>query len=272
MRALFRIYQLFNILSLDIVAGAIACALFFAKIFHVEIKTIGLVALSLTVWVIYTIDHLRDARLIMRPATTLRHRFHQENFRLMVIFLSLAMTGGAIAIFFIRRQVFEWGRILTGVIILYLLLQRSLRLLKELFVALLYTAGVLLLSITVTQIEIAVEHYFLIFQFAATAWANLVLFSWFDHDFDQSNDQNSLVTILGKSSSQTVLLGLFGLNFLLTVIQLLAKMALIPVLILFLMNVTLFLIYIFRNDLKNEDRYRLIGDAVFLFPAILLIL
>lgn len=271
MRALFRIHQLFNILSIDIVAGSVASALFFAKIFQVQIKTIGLVALALTVWVIYTIDHLRDAKTIMRPATTLRHRFHQENFRPLVIFLCAAVIGGAIAIFFIRRQVFEWGLVLIAVVILYLLLQRSLRFLKELFVASLYTAGVLLLSITVTPIEIVFAHYLLILQFAATAWANLVLFSWFDHDFDQRNDQNSFVTILGKRSSQAFLYVLFVFNFFLTAIQLLGGMPFLPVLILLLMNLTLFLIYVFRNNLKNEDKYRLIGDAVFLFPAVVLI-
>lgn len=271
MSILFRAYQHINVLSIDIVAGAVVSALFFAKIFQVQIRIMGLIALGLTVWVIYTIDHLRDAKKISHRASTLRHRFHQENFRVLVFFLSIAVVADGIAIFFIRRQVFEWGLMLTGVVILYLIFQRSLRFLKELFVACLYTAGVLLLSITVTPLDMMMAHYLLIIQFAVTAWANLVLFSWFDHAFDQQDDQKSFVTILGKRTTQVFLSCLFGLNSLLTVIHYALETPVMPVVILLLMNVTLLLIYIFRKTLDKDDRYRLIGDAVFLFPALFLV-
>ena len=267
---LFRFFQYINILSLDIVGGAIASALFFGKILKVEIKPIGLIALGLTVWVIYTIDHLRDARKIAHPAATLRHRFHQENFRVLLVLLFIAIIADAIAIFFIRRQVFEWGLILTAVVALYLIFHRSLRFLKELFVASLYTAGVLLLSVTVSRVQLEMVHYVLIIQFAIAAWTNLLLFSWFDHVFDQRNAQNSFVTILGRSTAQAFLYGLFIASFLLTIVQLPMKIQLAPVLVLLLMNATLFLIFMFRVRLEKDDRYRLIGDAVFLFPLLLL--
>ncbi len=271
MRVLFRFFQYINILSLDIVGGAIASALFFGEILNVQIKPIGLVALGLTVWVIYTIDHLRDARKIPHPAATLRHRFHQENFRVLSFILMIATVADAVAIFFIRRQVFEWGMVLTAVVALYLIFHRSLRFLKELFVASLYTAGVLLLSVTVSPVHLSTPHYFMIIQFAIAAWANLVLFSWFDQAFDERNEQNSFVTILGRKTAQIFLYGLFLLSFLLTVIQLLMEIQTAPVLILLLMNATLFLIFMFRVPLEKDDKYRLIGDAVFLFPLLLLI-
>ena len=64
MRAGLRFYQYINILSLDIAAGAVISAVFFAQIFNVQIKPYGLLALGLTVWIIYTVDHLRDAKKI----------------------------------------------------------------------------------------------------------------------------------------------------------------------------------------------------------------
>jgi hypothetical protein len=269
MRSFFRVYQYINILSIDIVAGAVVSAIFFANIFAVQVKTVGLIALGLTVWAIYTIDHLRDARRIMHPAATLRHRFHQENFLTLTILLGAALVIDAVAIFFIRRQVFEWGLVLTAIVILYLVFQHSLRFLKELFVASLYTAGVLLLSITVAPPEIVVEYRLLIFQFAVTACANLVLFSWFDQIYDQRNEQNSFATILGNKTTHRFLYGLFLLNFLLTIIQVAVGTPLMPVLVLFAMNVALVLIYVFRKNLEKDDIYRLMGDAVFLFPLVL---
>jgi 4-hydroxybenzoate polyprenyltransferase len=270
MRLLFRAYQFLNILSIDIVAGALTSALFFAKILEVRIRPMGLVALALTVWAIYTTDHLRDAKKIARPAATLRHRFHQKNFRVLSLCLCAAIATGAVVIFFIRRQVFESGLILTGAVILYLGFQRYLRFLKEFFVACLYTAGVVLLSITVTPLDITLAHILLIIQFAIAAWTNLILFSWFDFSFDEKNDQNSFVTIFGKKTARTFLVSLFGFSLLLSILQMQMSTPLVPVLILLLMNITLLLTFVFRKALGKQDLYRLIGDAVFLFPSILL--
>ena|SRR5688572_29933788 len=108
MRAGFQFYQYVNILSLDVAAGAVISALFFAQIFNVQIKPYGLLALGLTVWIIYTADHLRDAKKIKHRASTQRHRFHQQYFCSLTVFVGSAILLDAVTIFFIRRQVFEW--------------------------------------------------------------------------------------------------------------------------------------------------------------------
>ena len=180
MHSIFQFYRYINTLSLDIAAGAVVSAQLFARIFNVQIKTYGLIALGLTVWIIYTLDHLRDAKKIKHSASTERHRFHQQNFKVLVCFLVIAVLVDALTIFFIRRQVLEWGLVLWAVVVFYLTVQQFLRFLKEFFIAGLYTWGVLLLSITVTSIDLGVHHTLLIVQFAIAAWINLVLFSWFD--------------------------------------------------------------------------------------------
>ena len=271
MRVILRFYQYLNILSLDITTGAIVCALFFAKIFEVQVKPYGLVALGLTVWIIYTADHLRDAKKIKHSASTKRHRFHQQYFSVLVCFLCAALFLDLVTIFFIRRQVFEWGLILATIVVFYLIVQQYLRFLKEFFIAALYTWGVLLLSITITPITINTEHRLLIVVFGLIAWTNLVLYSWFDQVFDQQDEQNSFVTILGKRTTHFFLYGLFGASFLIAAIQVTVFTTSAPILILSTMNIILFLLFTFRNAFVNDDLYRLIGDAVFLIPAIFLI-
>ncbi len=271
MRTIIRLYQYVNILSLDIVAGAVISALFFAKIFEVNVKVYGLIALGLTVWIIYTVDHLRDAKKIKHPASTRRHRFHQRNFKALLFFLCWAIVIDAITIFFIRKQVFEWGLILFVGVIVYLIVQQSLRFLKEFVIAALYTCGILILSISLTPIDIGRAHYFHIVQFGLIAWTNLVLFSWFDQHYDQKDEQNSFVTIVGDRLTGDFLYGLCGLNYLLTLIHITLSEVNTPVIILFLMNIVLFFIFFFRKSMAKDDLYRLIGDAVFLLPAIFLI-
>jgi hypothetical protein len=271
MWARFQFYQYINILSLDVAAGAVISALFFAQLFNVQIKPYGLLALGLTVWIIYTADHLRDAKKIKHRASTQRHRFHQQYFYSLTALVGLAILLDAVTIFFIRRQVFEWGLILMAMVILYLLVQQYLRFLKEFFIASLYTWGVLLPSITITNITLDIAYIFLIAQFGLIAWINLVLFSWFDHVFDQRDKQNSLVTILGKRATIFFLYGLFGVSFLITVIQFVFFTTSTQVLILCFMNIVLFLIFTFRARLAKNDLYRLIGDGVFFVPGLLLI-
>ena len=271
MRVISRLYRLLNILSIDVVVGSMICALFFARIFDVRVKPVGLIALGLTVWIIYTTDHLLDAKKIKHPASTQRHRFHQRYFHVLVFFLCAAVVSDGIAILFIRRQVFEWGLVLSSMVFIYLIGQRSLRFLKEFFISSLYTSGVLLLSVAVTPMGLAISHYILIIQFGLIAWSNLVLFSWFDHVFDQRDEQNSFVTVLGRNATSKFLYTLFVLNFLLTAIQIVVSGFSVPILLLLMMNGTLFMIFIFRNALAEDDRYRLIGDAVFLFPIFFLL-
>jgi hypothetical protein len=266
-----RLYYFINILSIDIVAGAIVSALFFAKLFQVHVRPYGLLALGLTVWIIYTIDHLRDAKRIKHRASTKRHRFHQQHFQSLIVFVGIAILLDIIAIFFIRLQIFERGMALAFIVTVYLIGQRSLRFLKEIFIALLYTCGVLLLSISVTHVQLNSMHYLLIVQFGLIAWINLVMFSWFDKEYDQQDNQNSFVTILGQYTTKICLYSLFGLNFLLTVIQIYLHGLLSPFLVLLLMNATLLFIFLFRTVLSKNDLYRLIGDAVFFFPVFFLI-
>ncbi len=271
MSFLLKKYRLVNILSIDIVAGAVISALFFSKLLLVQVKIYGLVALALTVWIIYTIDHLRDARRIRHPASTLRHRFHQENYRTLLFVLYAAIVIDAATILFIRRQVFEWGLVLSAIVLFYLMIHRSLRFLKELFIASLYTAGILLLSITTTPVQTGMMHYLLILQFGSIAWANLVLFSWFDHAFDQQDDQNSFVTILGRRTTEILLIALFTLNFILAIIQLNLTAPIMAVFTLIAMNSVLLSIFLFRKVLESDELYRPIGDAIFMLPVFFLI-
>lgn len=271
MHSIIRFYHLLNTLSLDIVSGAVISALFFAKIFQVSIRPYGLISLGLTVWIIYTIDHLRDAKNISHQASSERHQFHQRNFRILTIGVGLALLLDVLTIFFIRKQILEWGLILFGVVVLYLIGQRSLRFAKEAFIACLYSCGVLLPSLALTEIHLDPSHYLLITQFGIIAWINLLMFSWFDHASDQQDNQNSFVTIFGKSATQISLIALVVLNFCLAAIQASVYGTTLPVFILLLMNTTLLMVFLFRNRLAKNDLYRLLGDAVFLLPVLFLL-
>jgi 4-hydroxybenzoate polyprenyltransferase len=261
-----RVYRYVNLLSLDIVVGAVVSALFFARVLDVAIRPVGLLALGLTVWVIYTADHLRDAYTIGKSASTLRHRFHQEHFRTLLIAAIAGVLVNVVIVFFIRKQVFVWGTVLAIGVGIYLIVQRYLKFLKEICIAGLYTCGVLLPSITVTGDRLTTGHYLLIVQFMMVAWLNLLIFSWFDREDDKQDRQPSFVTMLGEPVTRASIWCLIGSIFLVAGFSFYRAEMKPAVLIVATMGLVLALIFAFRKHFAQQDYYRLLGDAVFLLP------
>lgn len=268
MRHIRRFYRLVNILSLDIVAGAITGTLFFASLLQVDVLPYGIIAMGLTVWIIYTADHLRDAKQIGQQAVTLRHRFHQRYFNMLAIALGVALIADVAVLFFIRKPVFEWGVVLVSVTTIYLLIQRYLKFMKEVFVALIYTAGILLPSLSVTKGPVMIFHVITIAQFFLIAWNNLLIFSWFDIDNDRRHRQHSFGTIFGKSATYKCILVLTALGCLLAILQLILGFDSRVAFIFLLMNAVLFTVFVLKDVFVPHGYYRLLGDAVFFVPAL----
>lgn len=273
MSQLIRFYRLLNILSVDVALGAVCCAAWFAVLFEVNLRPSALVSLGLTVWIIYTVDHLLDARKIKGPASTDRHRFHQENFAFLFGLLVLAIVTDLFFVFFIRKVVFQSGIVLSAVMVFYFLLQRYLRYFKEFIIALLFSCGVLLPSWSLAKTIPNAELTLLISQFMLTALLNLLLFSWFDRDNDRKDNRESFVTLIGESRTKRIVLFLFVVNALLMSWSILYSPDVIyKVLIIFLMNVILAIIFFQRERFEVNDRFRLIGDSIFLLPALYILM
>ncbi|HEY9007560.1 MAG TPA: hypothetical protein VIM75_15585 [Ohtaekwangia sp.] len=265
MQQLVKLYRLLNLLSVDVAAGAVCSALFFARILNVHILPYGLVALGLSVWIIYTADHLLDAYKIKAPAATERHRFHQKHFRLLALLLLIAVSINGIIILYIRHTVFVAGLYVGGTVSIYFLINRYLKFLKEFFIAIVYTIGVILPSVSVAALPAKEWPWMTIAQFCLTALINLILFSWFDHERDKQDNNISFVTILGEKTTRIFIWILFGLAIFITGIHI----SLADIIIL-LMNVVLLIIFVASRYFAISDRFRLVGDFVFVMPAIYL--
>jgi len=271
MHLLHRLYRYFNLLSLDIAVGAIGGGCYFARILEVSVRPYAMASLGLTVWIIYTADHLLDARKISGPASTKRHRFHQKHFRILAVAVVLAAVADFVLILFIKRAVLYGGFLMFTIVLLYLGLHRKLSWFKEVVVAVLYCAGVLLPSLLVTHIQLQMADYVLFLLFFLTALVNLMLFSWFDREYDLADRHQSFVTLMGARRTFVLLLVLFVLNAGLCAYGLLLSGYVQAFIILLLMNGVLALILAFRGWFAQHDRFRLLGDAAFLLPFLYLL-
>ena len=271
MNQLGRFYRLLNILSIDVVLGAVCCAAWFAKYFNVELRVYALICLGLTVWVIYSADHLMDAIKVKGEASTLRHRFHQKHFKSLLLVLLLASGVDFVLLFFIRAQVLHAGIFLICIVLIYLLLSRWLTYLKEIAVAGLYCGGVLLPALSLKHSNLDVTDLFVMLCFFLTALINVIMFAWFDHALDIRDGNNSFSTEFGKDFTQKLLIMLFMLQVIFLIILIVFK-SFSPFIIFVSMNSILYLLLIRSTQFNRAEYYRLLGEAIFLIPALFLLI
>ena len=266
----FRPYHLFNLLSLDVALGAVVSAAFFGRLLHVQILPQAFILLGIVVWLIYTADHLLDAWSMKEAAISQRHRFHQKYF-ITIAFVFLG--AGAISLvlmFMIRVQLITAGVVFGTFVVTYLLINRWLKYFKELTGSLLYTGGVLLPSWSLYNQPLSQNQYLTIGIFLIIVLTNMLIFARFSMEEDQRNQQKSLATILGTQSMNVLIRITIVACFLLMIVA--ATKRITPGLItLFVMETVLVLVFEIKY-FRSHDRYRVYGDAIFLLPALLLIL
>lgn len=238
-------------------------ALFFAKILQVNVLVYGIASLGLTVWIIYTIDHLLDARRISTQASTERHRFHQQHFNLLWRIVVFAFVIDAGLTFFMRERVLIGGIFLSGGVAVYLLINRYLKMLKELLISVLYTCGILMPSIMVTDFSVREIPWWLVVQFVLTALLNLLVFSWFDYENDLRDNTISFVTAVGKRFAGFCIAILFLLISMMFFYE--PTLEAFLILCIALGNVLL----LFRQHyFRESERFRSVGDALFMLPIL----
>jgi 4-hydroxybenzoate polyprenyltransferase len=257
-----------NILSLDVAFGAAISSYFFSRVFSVALDVPTLICLGLTVWLIYTTDHLTDAKSIKHRASTLRHQFHQRHFKVIaaIVFIVLALIIALL--FFVPSSIIFWGLCLSALVFIYLIIQRKLGAIKEVLGAILYTIGVMIPIIALSDQSLYSLTSIPSILFFNTALINLILFSWFDVENDLADKQPSLATIIGHNATVGLLTILFAIQFSLLVYAYLADYYSNAIAVFTLMFVILFAVFLKAGWFAAADKYRLTGDAVFLIPLL----
>lgn len=273
MTQLLRFYKRLNILSIDVALGAVFSSAWLANFFQAQLRIYAYCALGLTVWIIYTADHLLDAKRIKHRASSERHQFHQHNFQVLLATLIFATMADLGMVFFVRPTVLYSGLFLSMIIAVYLLFNRWLGSLKECFVALLYCGGILLPIGSIAGMQVIYHNKIIVLIFFITALINVILFSWFDREKDKADNQRSLVLVLGDLVTRRFIYTLFTIQLLLGmygVIELQAMLSFFVVL--FIMNSVLLIIFLNWKWFSVDDKYRLAGDAIFFLPLLHLLL
>jgi hypothetical protein len=97
----------------------VAWQLWFARCFGIVLSTFAVLALALTVWMIYAADRLFDVRHSEAPLWTERHRFHRKHSRSISIAVAFCFCALLPVAILLRPVLLRDGLVLSAVIALY---------------------------------------------------------------------------------------------------------------------------------------------------------
>lgn len=268
-----RSWQFIQNLSLDITAGAVISSLFVAKVFGVQLSLNMLFGLGIAIWLIYTIDHLLDGHLASDQPSNRRHAFHQRHKIKLLLLSCLVFLLGLINLDYLPWATIKFGLVLAAFVLFYF---GSLHLLKinktwhkEILAAIIYTVGVFAAPLSQMDLIRWQEVVFLA-QFFLLVMTNLFLFPLYEHEIDQEDRIQSIVTTKGKRFVRSLILVLVLMNSVLMGFAVLNGQSYEATMVLFAMNLILFILWKWSSVFQVNERYRLFGDGIFFLPLIYL--
>ncbi|NQZ75576.1 MAG: UbiA family prenyltransferase [Ekhidna sp.] len=254
------IYRTIRVLSIDIVIGVVILLRFFCAQFEVMPTWHIYVLLGVAVWIIYTVDHMRDS-VKASVGDRERYAFHSKNRKPLLLMVLILLCSVFPLLFFVPTQILLFGSALMVLSGIYLLVQQHLSYLffKEFYIALVYVFGILMIPVLLGG-----DVPFIYFvNFLLLAFSNLILISWYEREQDEQDGFESIATRLGDEFLSKVLLVILSFGTLLS--MLLADTIGLYFFICFCIYISVFIYYSYFG---TRDRYRIVCDAVFLFPLL----
>lgn len=270
------ILKFFNLLSIDVVFGALAGMLFFADVLEVFIPLETYLVLGMSVWSIYTLDHLWDARVIKGIASSERHRFHQKKFKLLsVLLITNSILCLLIVLFSSKLKFILIPGLLLGLISIIWLgminyLFKKLSWLKEFSISVFYVLGISLAPFFKTFPDEIPNPFFIFFiGYFILAFVNLLILSYLDEKEDKKDGFGSIFLQVKKTRLKKFIeiTGIISTIFMGVLVVILPSYFKIHASILFL----LILFHVLEFEKHNQTHIRQRLEASFILPFILLL-
>lgn len=273
-----KFYRYIQLLSLDVVAGALCCGVMAGSWFDVILPLSWWVALPVSVWVIYTADHLVDALRLGENASSDRHQFHVRwKMPIGFIWILGALFCVAVVPFYIPTELLILGvgaGLITAVhFLLVWLVKNEVTpwLTKELGVALVYTLGVWGGGLALAEESLTLLKLLPVIQFFFLALVNLLTFSVYEEIEDQKDGFTSWARGLGRTTTMKVIAGLLVISLVIGAMLIVYSDSglILPIQMIYLVMGSLLTWVAFdQKRFAKNGGYRLAADGAFLIPLV----
>jgi len=269
-------YKYIQAFSIDIALGGVIGALFVAKYLGVELGYLVVIELFVTIWLIYTFDHLIDSGSGRYELVAYRHKIHGKLSTSIWGVWSFALIVALSLLFKIPSATLMAGSILGVFVVMYFF---SLKLLeegnlyhKEFSAAFLYTIGIFIGPVSIFQGALSNDIWILFIEYVLLASVNLLVFSMYEQLANEKSGFQSLLKTLGAEKIRIISWTLIAIVILLSVVSIIwfweSSDILKAQLIILLMAICLLLVFINKGTLIRHERYRMVGDAIFFLPIL----
>lgn len=268
-----------NTFSIWVALGSFITFYFFSLSLGPTPNVVAGVILSLSIWVIYTLDHLLDSFSIQGLNTSLRHTEHSKYSRLLMTVCCIISIVIVYLVFYrLEKKFFNHGWTLLGLTIIHFLFNfmapstlKKRFIFKEIGIAFIVTAGFSALPLAgLNNTNLPLNYIHIQTAFFLINLANLLLFSYFDFDADSSNNFTSAAVLFGKKKVLNVAKFCVTLAAIILLILIYTSSHTIVLITLLGMNAVLACICWFSNRFVSNDLYRFWGDFIYLLPLLAL--
>ena len=269
--------KIIQILSVDVVLGAVATGYFASRLLHIAPNPVWWIILTMAVWSFYTLDHLIDGIKQKEKAVINRHTFHYHHRKILGVLAGIfGLTAFFLSLAFLDQHIIQLGLLLGGLVMVYFLAlfywgnKKIILLQKEFIIALVYVFGIWLAPLVWSGQFMQTFIIIVLSVFLLLAWAEGIMASFFDYENDLKDGHSSFTVLFGKAFSRRFLIVVHILVFLLIKISIFfitTNLQFANLMILALMNLMLLLIILYPNWFQKHERYRIFGESIFLLPV-----
>ncbi len=277
-----KIYRYLHFLSIDIVLGALASSCFAAQLFGSDPGYVWTFILALTVWLLYTGDHMLDALRHRKKVEREMHYFMLKHRKAVIYALGVvAVVNSILIINLLDKELFKYALVLAGLVLLFYTIRhvfrknRILQIPGEFFVMILYMAGTWLGPAVAKEGGFEVGHGMIALIFLGVLLMNLGVISLYDIKLDSRMGIASLANLLGIKRTKNLLLGTAIAIYLISLLQFLifdmdrfSQYALI----LTGMGTILLLVLYYPSRFRKNDYFRLAADSVLIMGFLSLLI
>ena len=265
-------YRYFHFLSLDIVLGTLATSVLAARLFEANPGWAWWAALAMTVWVLYTGDHLLDAWKHRKNSKREMHGYIFRKKGILIYILGLVSVADLIVVFnFLDPAMLKVALLMAGGVFLFYAMRhifRSNRLLfipGEFFVLLIYLAGAWMGPYIARSLPLSSGHILILAMMAGVLLLNLGVISLYDVKIDSRLGISTLAGTLGKKSTRRLMIVTAAMVLLMALLQFMVygtERSSQFALILAAMAGLLLWVLLSPSLFRKQEAYRLVADAV----------
>jgi predicted nucleic acid binding AN1-type Zn finger protein len=272
---LIKFLTILHLLSFDVVLGAVVCNIMFWKLNKIppEHSFAVVVILGLSVWIIYVLDRLLDNRKSDFNLSE-RHLFHRENTKILWYFIVLLVIICSILVFYLPFNIIIFGIVISLLTGIYLLIiskissNNNFQHYKEPITTFVYVSAVFGTTILHNP---QFSSLLIGFIFLLIVFQNLLLFSL--SEFKKNTNFYNLAEHFGIKKSNLIIVVITCIITILGVYLINYSSSNYENKVVFMeinMSFILLTIHLFDNFFLTNDRYRWVGDGIFLLPLLII--